>query len=293
MLAPIASASGSMLSAEPRTGSPAANTAIRTDPPSPVSADLMISVASLLPMSAGQAVTRLQAAASSSRSAWPRATARTGSPRPVSRRTTAPPIAPVAPRITRSFLPTRLRGALEAPPSLVARSSLLGPGGARAPLARGVRGHGLAAFWLAGFAVMGWRPFGSRGIAGHGLAPLRLAGAPVMGWRPFGSRSSPVMRWRPFGWLGPWSWGGGPLARGAPVMGWRPFGSRSSPVMGWRLFGWRGLRSWAGGPLGRGVCGHGLALLVAAARRAATSSERATSAGTPPMPQPSGGNCVM
>ena len=32
---------------------------------------------------------------------------------------------------------------------------------------------------------------------------------------------------------------------------------------------------------------------AAASRRAVTSSERATSAGTPPMPQPSGGNWVM
>ncbi len=51
MLLPRASASGSMVSAEPRTGSPAAKTAIRTDPPSPVSAEPMAWIASLLPMS--------------------------------------------------------------------------------------------------------------------------------------------------------------------------------------------------------------------------------------------------
>jgi|GEM_PF-6091686 hypothetical protein len=55
MLLPAASASGSMLSAEPRTGSPAANTAIRTGP---VSIEAMASIASLLPISAGQPVTR-------------------------------------------------------------------------------------------------------------------------------------------------------------------------------------------------------------------------------------------
>ena len=64
MLLPTASASGSMVSAEPRTGSPAANTAIRTGPSSPASAEPMAPIASLLPMSAGHGVTSSSAAAS-------------------------------------------------------------------------------------------------------------------------------------------------------------------------------------------------------------------------------------
>ena len=55
MLLPAASASGSMVSAEPRTGSLAAKTAIWTDLPSPVRAELMAGIAPLLSMSAGQA----------------------------------------------------------------------------------------------------------------------------------------------------------------------------------------------------------------------------------------------
>ncbi len=79
MLHPAASASGSMLSADPRTGSPAANTAIRTGPVSPglASAAAISSIASLPPMSAAHAVTSSQSAASAFKSSTPRATAST------------------------------------------------------------------------------------------------------------------------------------------------------------------------------------------------------------------------
>ena len=97
MFAPTASRSGSIVSADPRTGSPAAMTAIRTGPCSWAE---IASMAAFSPMSAAHGVISSPPEAISASCSLLRATASTGSPRAVSLRTITEPTAPVAPTTT-------------------------------------------------------------------------------------------------------------------------------------------------------------------------------------------------